>query len=103
MKLEQFKEIANKYGLVKKENGEYTLPGIYPADFIMRMCRNGCVEMADEISFLKRFSPTDEYKFEFCNCREMEDYRVELKLKYLIESYKLLNERFKLEQIKKDF
>lgn len=102
MKYEKFEEIAKKYNLENKGRGEYTLPDVHPSDFIMRyVYKNGVVNMAMEIA--KSDSKINDFHFEFCGCHDIEDYRVELKLQYLLHSYKLLQEELKLEKLKKDF
>ena len=103
MKYEKYEELAKKYNLVRKNNGEYTLPDVHPSDFIMRYTeRDGVVNMAMEIALYEKSSESD-YHFEFCGCHDIEDYRVELKLQYLLHCYKLLQEDLRLAQLKKDF
>lgn len=100
MNFEKFEEIAKKYNLEKKNNGEYTLPDVHPSDFIMRyVYRDGVVNMAMEIAKSKG----SDFHIEFCGCHDIEDYRVELKLQYLLHSYKLLQEELRIEKLKKDF
>ena len=108
MTFEEFTNIATKYGLIKKECGEYTLPYVHPNDFIMRYCdSNNKVNMATEIGYYeglgKSSKSSNNYLFEFHGCRDMEDFRVELKLQYLIKSYKLMLTYLELEKIKQDF
>jgi hypothetical protein len=103
MNYEKFEEIAKKYNLEKKNNGEYTLPDVHPSDYIMRYdYREGVVNMAMEIALYKKSGGSD-FHFEFCGCHDMEDYRVELKLQYLLHSYKLLQEELRIDKLKKDF
>lgn len=104
MEYKKFKEIVKKYNLVKKNNGEYTLPDVHPSDFIIRRKNDGTVNMACEIKLHKRASWEEKsFEMEFSGCMDIEDFRVELKLQYLIKSYKLLKEHLKLERIKQDF
>ena len=49
------------------------------------------------------YEGTGGYLFQFNGSCDMEDFRVELKLQYLIKSYKLLRNHLELEKIKKDF
>ena len=101
MTFDEFTKIANKYGLIKKECGEYTLPNVYPYDFIMRYCdTDNTVNMANEIGY---YDGTGGYLFQFNGICDMEDFRVELKLQYLIKSYKLMRTHLELEKIKQDF
>jgi hypothetical protein len=104
MNFEKFEEIAKKYNLEKKNDGEYTLPDVHPSDFIMRyVYREGVVNMAMEIEKSEGSSKGRDFHIEFCGCHDIEDYRVELKLQYLLHSYKLLQEELRLEKVKKDF
>jgi hypothetical protein len=104
MDWQKFKEIVKKYNLVKKDNGEYTLPDVHPSDFLIRLKNDGTVNMAGDIKFYQKASWEDiGFEFEFSGCNDIEDFRVELKLQYIIKSYKLMKEHLKLERIKQDF
>ena len=99
---EKFHEIADKFGLVKKEDNEYTLPDVHPSDFIMKYVNDGEVSVAMEIDYSARYV-RDSYNFEFVGCAVIQDYRVEMKLQYLIASYKLMREQMHLDKIQEDF